>query len=385
MQPMQPQLRAQLPISSDDLHLLLRSSDALPGNLFFDIPTFVHDAEHDIQTYNSYIDQIRVKSQTELRTDIARCSLLASPIRRLLSELLQRIFVFALEPLAFNSPTVPNIFGCKNNGRLAPTIWRSVAFCLASVCSCWREIAVATPPIWSRFACYECKQALDPVRLCILRSSSHEISFLASRFDETVPELVKILVQHSHRWSHFMVYGNDDFVLAMNNFSALTSAGFPFTDGPSPVLALVPSSLNPVTIGVNADQNDPDLQDHINTARHLTIEHSLSDCISMTLNLLSSCSTSLNTLSLRGELEIEGWTGSTDHQPISGVVASHSQLRVVTDIISNAIVNFGDAVSGIGVTFSARLLDYEIRRNTKRDTVLIEPLPFLKKSTNFEE
>ncbi|KAL0064062.1 hypothetical protein AAF712_009028 [Marasmius tenuissimus] len=326
MQPMQPQLRAQLPISSEDLHLLLRSSNALSTNLLFDIPTFIHDAERDIQTYDRYIDQIRVK-QTELRADIARCSSLASPIRRLPSELLQRIFVFALEPLSFNSPTVSNIFGCETNEELGPTTWESVAFCLASVCHRWREVAVATPAIWSRFAFYECERALDPVRLCILRSSSHEISFIASRFDETVPELIETLIQHSRRWSHFTVYGNDDFILAEEKFPALTSAGFPFTDGPSPAVALVPSSLNSVTIGVNADQTDPDLQEHMDTARHLTIEHSTSNCISRTLNLLSSCSTSLNTLAIRGELDMEGWTGSTEHQPID-VVASVSLQNV---------------------------------------------------------
>ncbi|KAL0569432.1 hypothetical protein V5O48_012536 [Marasmius crinis-equi] len=309
---MQSQLRAHLPISPNELQNLLRSPDALPVSHRPDLSGFISDAEHDIQAYENQIEQTRMK-QALLRLDIARCSSVSSSIRRLPSELLQRIFAFATKhnPSPFCSPPFPNIFGCQVEDK---HIWSSVGFALARVCHRWREVALATPAVWSNFAFEECERAIEPVRLCILRSSSHDISFHITITDDGLPELTEMLLQHAHRWSYFNVDGDQDgFLLRASDMPKLTSAGFPCHGGLSSLLPKVTSKLESATVGVSIDIND--VEEHLKEVRHLTMEHSDEYCLERILNILPSCAPSLESLIIRGQLDIEGYTAASEHEP----------------------------------------------------------------------
>ncbi|KAJ8074453.1 hypothetical protein PM082_015354 [Marasmius tenuissimus] len=164
---------------------------------------WVQDAQNDIQKCEKEIEQhqahirlLRAK-QAAHRRDIARYSSLSSPIRKLPSEILRRIFGFA---------SIHNNFG---NGW-----WYSGAFSLSGVCIRWREIAMASPEIWSNISLSLEDRALEPVKVCLSRSGQSPLKFavdagsFAFAYDDEeepgrtfVTEFSRALVEHSSRWS----------------------------------------------------------------------------------------------------------------------------------------------------------------------------------------
>ncbi|KAK1225766.1 hypothetical protein PQX77_011285 [Marasmius sp. AFHP31] len=168
---------------------------------------WVQDAQNDIQKCEREIEQhqthirlLRAKQATH-RRDIARYSSLSSPIRKLPSEILRRVFGFA---------SIHNYFG--HGSSWYP--WYSGAFSISGVCIRWREIAMASPEIWSNISLSLEDRALEPVKVCLSRSGQcplklavDEGSFAFTYEDEEEPgrtlvsELSRALVEHSSRWS----------------------------------------------------------------------------------------------------------------------------------------------------------------------------------------
>ncbi|KAL0060444.1 hypothetical protein AAF712_012766 [Marasmius tenuissimus] len=130
------------------------------------------------------------KEKAERR--ISTVASLFSPIRRLPSEVLQEIFIFA------SVVEYGNMFGVAST-------WESRTLRISTVCYRWRSIALDTPEIWTRFGVELTQRALNPVQLFLDRSKSRPLSLTmiqtttvdGATLDESV---LGLLVSQSHRW-----------------------------------------------------------------------------------------------------------------------------------------------------------------------------------------
>ncbi|KAK1221036.1 hypothetical protein PQX77_016170 [Marasmius sp. AFHP31] len=152
----------------------------------------------EIVGYNNLIrdleDQILAlkaqKDKAERR--ISTVASLFSPVRRLPSEVLQEIFIFA------SVAEYGNMFGVAST-------WESRTLRISAVCYRWRSITLDTPEIWTRFGVELTQRALTPVQLFLDRSKSRPLSLAmiqmttvdGATLDEPV---LSLLISQSHRW-----------------------------------------------------------------------------------------------------------------------------------------------------------------------------------------
>ncbi|KAL0063850.1 hypothetical protein AAF712_009201 [Marasmius tenuissimus] len=123
---------------------------------------------------------------------------LLSPIRRLPSELLMKIFECATGAAWMGG----NMLGANSE-------WNSQAFRISSVCYQWRAIALDTPELWSRFAFDFKSRAQRPLDLFLMRSKQRPLSFTITHIDHHIsPDLspLRSLVAYSSRWSSVDYY-----------------------------------------------------------------------------------------------------------------------------------------------------------------------------------
>ncbi|KAL0576440.1 hypothetical protein V5O48_005545 [Marasmius crinis-equi] len=170
---------------------------------------WVQRAQSGIHDYEKQIQQLRTK-QAILKRDMACYSSLSSPIRKLPSEILRRIFGFA---------SGQNSFGY-------PLGWRSPAFTLSSVCSRWREIALGSSEIWSNIGVSFEDRAMYPLKLALGRSRNHPLtlhvdggSYTYGYNDEDDAKLeayFRVLTDHCTRWREL------DFSEALYTLGAMT-------------------------------------------------------------------------------------------------------------------------------------------------------------------
>ncbi|KAJ8090907.1 hypothetical protein PM082_024830 [Marasmius tenuissimus] len=177
----------------------LRSLDPLfIPNIPPEVALPYEDTRVEIADYNDLIrnleDQILAlkakKEKAERR--ISTVASLFSPIRRLPSEVLQEIFIFA------SVAEYGNMFGVAST-------WESRTLRISTVCYRWRSIALDTPEVWTRFGVELTQRALNPVQLFLDRSKSRPLSLTViqtttvdgATLDESV---LGLLVSQSHRW-----------------------------------------------------------------------------------------------------------------------------------------------------------------------------------------
>ncbi|KAL0568589.1 hypothetical protein V5O48_013396 [Marasmius crinis-equi] len=203
---MSPDAQLHAAMAPNDLLEMLRA----PHASFFstqDTSKWIQHAQSDllkyekqIQQHQSHIQQLRAK-QVALRRDIARYSSLSSPVRKLPSEILRRIFGLA---------SLHNRFG---KGPFLEE-WSSGAFIMGSICSRWREIAINAPELWSSISFRFEERAFRPVQLCLSRSGNHHLNLDVDSGlydyddDEEFREIegfCRVLTEHRTRWRHLNV------------------------------------------------------------------------------------------------------------------------------------------------------------------------------------
>ncbi|KAJ8079668.1 hypothetical protein PM082_011255 [Marasmius tenuissimus] len=174
------------PMTTDNLWRTLRTSIPLsfsPEELFH----YIRNAEHDIYQFEDCIERLRER-QAVLRHNIARYNSLLSPIRKLPTEILRRIFGLAC---AVDS---------RGDFRESAT-----PFYLSSVCGRWREIALNSPDLWANISLELEERTRYPTTLSLERSRQHPLSLLLSRWwDESEStagaEVFGLLVDQADQW-----------------------------------------------------------------------------------------------------------------------------------------------------------------------------------------
>ncbi|KAK1231512.1 hypothetical protein PQX77_005378 [Marasmius sp. AFHP31] len=157
-----------------------------------DAQDVIDQLEAGVGLLESQIHCLRAR-QAALKRDILQYTSLDSPIRKSPVEVLRLVFGFAS--------------GQSNFGHWILCQWTSMAFCLSSVCSRWREVTVNSPELWASigFSVNE-ERAYKPVSLSLSRSRNYPLSVHISGTGEKGPEsfqvLLDLLYQHCDRLRH---------------------------------------------------------------------------------------------------------------------------------------------------------------------------------------
>ncbi|KAJ8074325.1 hypothetical protein PM082_012638 [Marasmius tenuissimus] len=143
-----------------------------------------------------------------LQRHVSQVSSLLSPIGRLPSEILVKLF-----ELASNSDLLGgNLLGINSE-------WKSQALRISSVCYRWRTIALDTSQLWARFAVDLQLRAQQPLNLFLSRSRERKLSITITqinRHNSPAPTLLRSLIAHSSRWSFIdHHYFHDDVATSM--------------------------------------------------------------------------------------------------------------------------------------------------------------------------
>ncbi|KAI3602176.1 hypothetical protein WG66_002440 [Moniliophthora roreri] len=206
------------PMTSAELKTALRALDPTRSSQIPAVTSFIDDAEHDIELYEGYIQQLRVR-QAVLTREVAEYKSLKSPIRRLPSEILRSIFFFT-------SKYKPNCFGVNS-------VWRLPALDMSAVCRRWRDIAIAYPSLWTNMLLDldHSARAVASVQLYLIHSQQQPLSFrVVGPFDgddNAAREILISLLDQSHRWLSVDLDAEDieELVTGRNlDVSALRSA-----------------------------------------------------------------------------------------------------------------------------------------------------------------
>ncbi|KAL0566807.1 hypothetical protein V5O48_015196, partial [Marasmius crinis-equi] len=121
---------------------------------------------------------------------LARASSLLSPIRRIPTELLSKIFAFAGE-----EGEEMNTFGVYRTQE-------SVALRISAVCHRWRVVALDTPELWTSFAVSLEGRFAAPVRPLLDRSSEKPLSLVIVGAQSGYLDLglLQSIVDHTSQW-----------------------------------------------------------------------------------------------------------------------------------------------------------------------------------------
>ncbi|KAK7433649.1 hypothetical protein VKT23_020655 [Stygiomarasmius scandens] len=180
---------------------LSRSDIVAVPRMFAKIDEEVERYERDILQLESRIVYLRSK-QEFLKRKKDRLKSLTAPVRRLPTEVLSLIFINLCGDdgvvFAYDQSTPP------------------LPFILTFVCHRWREVAIATPQIWSRIRLDESLDDGDidshtlfvPLQMALERSKGLPLSiYVGSRFiDRETSPLLDLLATQSQRWvdAHFV-------------------------------------------------------------------------------------------------------------------------------------------------------------------------------------
>uniref|UniRef100_A0A0W0F760 F-box domain-containing protein n=1 Tax=Moniliophthora roreri TaxID=221103 RepID=A0A0W0F760_MONRR len=195
-------------ISSDrHIDILLRNT-ASPSDRPW-IENMAKDAERELEAYEAEINKLRSSlALLEHKRDVSkeklfRCRSLLSPVHRLPPEILGDIFTILID-----LPAKERWLSSKTHPALA----------VSRTCGRWRDIAIATPSVWSTVAiCFNItscvrlsySQLHSLTRLFLDRSRRCPLKLVLD-FDDRAPyrwdaqphtiSILKTLVQHSERW-----------------------------------------------------------------------------------------------------------------------------------------------------------------------------------------
>ncbi|KAL0060481.1 hypothetical protein AAF712_012714 [Marasmius tenuissimus] len=175
------------PMTPDDLWRALRTCITLPI-LPQELSHYIRNAEYDVIQFEDCIERLRER-QAVLRRNIARYSSLLSPIRKLPTEILRRIFGFACV-------TDPNDDEFRGS---------AVPFHLSGVCGRWRELVLNSPELWADISLDLEVRTQYSVNLILERSRQHPLSLrLSGGWDDNKLdascESFGVLLEHAARW-----------------------------------------------------------------------------------------------------------------------------------------------------------------------------------------
>ncbi|KAJ8079642.1 hypothetical protein PM082_011229 [Marasmius tenuissimus] len=174
-------------MTPDDLWRALRTCITLPI-LPQELSHYIRNAEYDVIQFEDCIERLRER-QAVLRRNIARYSSLLSPIRKLPTEILRRIFGFACV-------TDPNDDEFRGS---------AVPFHLSGVCGRWRELVLNSPELWANISLDLEVRTQYSVNLILERSRQHPLSLrLSGGWDDDKLDAsydsFGVLVEHAARW-----------------------------------------------------------------------------------------------------------------------------------------------------------------------------------------
>ncbi|KAL0063848.1 hypothetical protein AAF712_009199 [Marasmius tenuissimus] len=184
--------------------------------------TFLHEASLELSKYDQFICALEGRvleaklKRDSLQRHASQVSSLLSPIRRIPSEILVRLFELA----ANSDPLGGNLLGTNSE-------WKSQALRISSVCYRWRTIALDTPQLWARFALDLQPRAQQPLDLFLSRSRERKLSITITQIDHyysPTPTLLRSLIAHTSRWSfidHHYLY--DDVAASLQEIQEFPS------------------------------------------------------------------------------------------------------------------------------------------------------------------
>ncbi|KAJ7457168.1 hypothetical protein B0H11DRAFT_2063087, partial [Mycena galericulata] len=184
-------------------HVLLNSNEA-PLECDLD---FVHSVLSKTGARLAYLDDeisrlrdrsrlLQLEEERALLSNYhARNRGVVSPLRRMPPEVLSEIFSWTLLP-----STAAAALSCSFDKTTSPWV-------LTHINSRWREIAIATPSLWSRVLIdYPYPSTLDLVEIQVQRAHQLCIYFFGGHtYDEQEIEIFSFLSEHSSRWETLSV------------------------------------------------------------------------------------------------------------------------------------------------------------------------------------
>ncbi|KAJ8095684.1 hypothetical protein PM082_022942 [Marasmius tenuissimus] len=176
-----------------------------------ELSRYILNANHNVTLFEDCIQRVRER-QAMLQRNIARCESLLSPIRKLPTEILRRIFGFACamdHPTSSKSTTMTSLL-------------------LSSVCIRWREITLHSPELWSSISIELAEQGIYPAKLALERSQQQPLSLrlFGGWNAETEGEVTagqhvfQVIMKHSSRWCYVDFAG-----LPFNMFDVFDDVG----------------------------------------------------------------------------------------------------------------------------------------------------------------
>ncbi|KAK7049396.1 hypothetical protein VNI00_005997 [Paramarasmius palmivorus] len=193
------------------------------------ISQFLIDAETEMRHYQNEIDNFKSKivlrenKRSHLSKKMAKYRSLLSPVHKMPPEVLGNVFAFACEEqtVSFRPDHIPQ-----------PLL-------LSAVCGRWREVAVATPFLWTsiniNFAAWEkvehYRHLLQQTQLFLERSKISPLHIYLN-FNYKLPRddavsTLTVLVSHSNRWQRLILAGVTQDCLRQAVFSPLEQYGLP--------------------------------------------------------------------------------------------------------------------------------------------------------------
>ncbi|KAL0575830.1 hypothetical protein V5O48_006138 [Marasmius crinis-equi] len=266
-------------MAQSDILSQLRSLDPiiLSPTTRFEITRFLHDAE----------------------VYLAQASSLLSPIHRIPTELLTKIFTFAGE-----EGRETNTFGVYRKQE-------SVAFRISAVCHRWRVVALDTPELWSRFAVSLNRRFASPVKLFLGRSRQKPLSIIieGAAEDDLDLSLLRSIVDHAPRWQSVDYEGlaSSDFYDALDIISEgpalpllrsiVCGSGVPEEEDEDKLKAC--KALDNVIIRYR-DFYSADIESMpLGRVQHLAFEYGMERSFDIFLDMLRTCSSTPKSLSYR--------------------------------------------------------------------------------------
>ncbi|KAJ4477421.1 hypothetical protein J3R30DRAFT_217899 [Lentinula aciculospora] len=257
-------------------------------------------AAHSVDMHRMHLRHQGLKKYTE------KLSTLLSPIRRIPSELLLRIFVFF----------------CHQNDLSSYEPGDAAALTVGAVCTRWRQLAVSQPTLWANLKIQfdeidetsedETKLAAQltfRVELHLLRSQNQPLSLHLNPLTADHPALI-LIASESRRWRR-LIYSGDDFGLDWNNsfqslpLPMLETVDFEDSetcDGQSPPLEAFAQAPNIRELSIHSFIIDENVAATFNTAwvKLTDLSYHLFDNLEGFLSTLNYCS-KLRRLTVSGE------------------------------------------------------------------------------------
>ncbi|KAJ8077788.1 hypothetical protein PM082_002222 [Marasmius tenuissimus] len=294
--------RANLPLSSAEIHSTLRSLEPIQAPNESEIAKIQENVAHDLRIYETLIQELRARQAT-LRWDGAAYLSLRSPIRRMPSEILRLIFAFATEWCTF---------GVRDKAQNEPNSDRleSAPFRLERVCVRWREIVIGYPKLWSRIAVDLSRMSGIRLRRCIERSQQHPLSlYLIESTGQSDPKTIRLFTEQCGRWQSIRFIGLSEPALqVLSGVSQLPSLeGIVCQESVAEAFhrhLTNATKLKFLTLRVKDFDRLFSNPLPFGDLRHLILENQSADSLTKLVNVLASCGPNLTTLEYAGPADI---------------------------------------------------------------------------------